>query len=191
MKLKKEKQLGFAILEDLSVKKFGGSYLKKSNPKTARPLSVKRTMHLVIRSSKATGARSLLHKSRQVFDIMYRQSQLHGVKIYRYANGGNHLHLVILPRSAIAFKKFIRATTGLIARLILGIERGPAKFSKTVRAQYDKSNNINFWDQRPFTRIVEWGRDFKNMCKYLMQNTLEATGFIKYKPRMTKYSSTA
>jgi REP element-mobilizing transposase RayT len=198
MKLKKqsfkhkaEKQLGFATLEDRSVKKFGGSYLKKCNPKKARPLSVKRPMHLVIRSSKATGARSLLNKSRQVFDIVYRQGQLHGVKIYRYANAGNHLHLVILPRSANAFKKFIRAITGIIARLILGVERGLAKSSKIVPAQNDKANKINFWDQRPFTRIVEWGRDFKNICKYLMQNTLEAIGFIEFQTRKSKYSSTA
>ncbi|MEQ1664934.1 MAG: hypothetical protein ABL927_06115, partial [Bdellovibrionales bacterium] len=101
----KAKQLAFSLLEDHSVKHFGGAYLKKSNPKKARPISTKRSMHLVLRSSRATGGRSLLRKSRQVFEIVYAQAKLHGVKIYRYASAGKHLHLVIMPRSVVAFKK--------------------------------------------------------------------------------------
>jgi hypothetical protein len=204
-----------ACLSCPGVKHFGGAYLKKSNPKKARPISTKRSMHLVLRSSRATGGRSLLRKSRQIFEIVYAQAKLHGVKIYRYANAGNHLHLVIMPRSVVAFKKFVRATSGLIARLILGVERGRARFPKSIQPKNPKSINqlpvdhrkaeassflsktspslktsrayIKFWDQRPFTRIVEWGRDFKNACSYLMQNTLEAIGFLEYKTRVRKY----
>lgn len=170
-----EKQLGFSLLEDKSIKHFGGVYLNKSHPKVARPLSIKRSMHLVMRSSKATGSYSFLKNSRKIFDIIYKQSKLHGVKIYRYANAGNHLHLVILPRSASAYRKFIRAASGLIARLILHKERGAAHQASTAKTK--------FWDQRPYTRIVEWGRDFKSVRNYLMQNILEATGFVIYKPR--------
>jgi hypothetical protein len=169
--------MGFALLDTNNIKIFGGAALSKSNPKQARPLSIKRPMHLVMRSSKARGAYSLLNKSREVFNVIYNQGRLHGVKIYRYANAGNHLHIVILPRSTWAYKKFIRSTSGLIARIIVGAERGKAK-------------NIKFWDQRPFTRIVEWGRDFKRVSSYLMQNTLEAIGFVAYMPRKkSTYSS--
>jgi REP element-mobilizing transposase RayT len=170
-----EKQLGFSLLEDKNIKHFGGAYLKKSHPKVARPLSIKRSLHLVMRSSKATGSYSFLKNSRKIFDIIYKQSKLHGVKIYRYANGGNHLHLVILPRSASAYRKFIRAASGLIARLILRRERGSVQQATTTKTK--------FWDQRPYTRIVEWGRDFKSVSNYLMQNILEAIGFVNYKPR--------
>ncbi|MEQ1666219.1 MAG: transposase [Bdellovibrionales bacterium] len=169
--------MGFKLLETSNIKYFGGAALNKSNPKIARPLSIKRPMHLVMRSSKARGAYSLLNKSREVFNVIYNQGRIHGVKIYRYANAGNHLHIVILPRSTWAYKKFIRSITGLIARLIMRVERGKAK-------------NIKFWDQRPFTRIVEWGRDFKRVSNYLLQNTLEAIGFVAYIPRKrSKYSS--
>ncbi|MEQ1666780.1 MAG: hypothetical protein ABL927_15570 [Bdellovibrionales bacterium] len=215
----KAKQLAFSLLADHSIKHFGGSYLKNSNPKKTRPLSIKRPIHLVMRSSMARGSRSLLKKSREVFDIVQNQSKMHGVTVYRYANAGNHLHMIILPRSAVAYRKFIRATSGLIARLILGVERGSSlmlstnerkpskpndvkkineannlgaasifiKVKKSVKnakkSKVSTNKSIKFWDQRPFTRIVEWGRDFNNSCKYLRQNTLEAIGFLEYKTR--------
>ena len=47
----------------------------------------------------------------------------------------------------------------------------------------DMASGLKFWDARPFTRIVEWGRDFKNFGFYILQNTLEATGFMPYQPR--------
>lgn len=28
------------------------------------------------------------------------------------------------------------------------------------------------WDAKPFTRIVEWGRDFVGVCAYILQYTL-------------------
>ena len=43
-----------------------------------------------------------------------------------------------------------------------------------------------FWKGRPFTRIVSWGRDFKNVCAYVVKNFKEVVGFVKYSPRNTK-----
>jgi hypothetical protein len=92
------------------------------------------------------------------------------VKVYRFSNSGNHLHFIVLPSSREAFKTYIKAVTGIIARLTLGAERGSAK-------------GLRFWDAKPYTRILEWGRDFKTACRYVLQNTLEALGFIPYQPR--------
>lgn len=39
----------------------------------------------------------------------------------------------------------------------------------------------NFWEYRPFSRIVNWGRDFKECASYLKQKVLEAFGFVTYK----------
>lgn len=164
------KQLGFQILELNATKHFGGMYLKNSNPKTKRTLSSKNSIHLVLRSSLAKGARSFLRHDREICGIVNAQAKKAGVKIYRQANAGNHLHLLILPHSRNAFNKFIRAVSGLIARLVLGVQRGSAK-------------GIKFWDKRPFTQIVEWGKQYQTVCKYLLQNTLEALGFIPYLPR--------
>src|SRR5471030_2165101 len=140
--MKREKQLDFEIFVGKNIKHFGGVYLKNSNPKEKRPISTKRSMHLVLRSSMAKGGLSFLKRDNKIREIISIQGKKHGVKIYRQANGGNHLHLMVLPRSRDAFNNFIRSISGIIARLILGAERGCAK-------------GIKFWDKRPFTRIVE------------------------------------
>jgi REP element-mobilizing transposase RayT len=160
--------------EKLGVKEFGGS-LVKGNPREARPIAVKRPMHLVMRSSSATGEFSLLRpvRSRKIEAAVLRLAQHSGVRVYRFANSGNHLHLVILPRSRQAFQAFLRAATGLIARITLGVERGRALGKK-------------FWDARPFTRIIEWGREFRTVAAYVARNKLEALGFIPYQPRKQK-----
>ncbi|HEX4924735.1 MAG TPA: transposase [Bdellovibrionales bacterium] len=132
-------------------------------------------MHLVIRSSRAKGRFSLLKKDIQIKRIISNQADRFGVRVYKQANAGNHLHLTVLPRSRAAFNGFIRAITGLIARTVLGTERGAGK-------------GLQFWDQRPFTRILEWGREFKQVTAYLRQNTLEALGFEPYRPRSSRFN---
>jgi REP element-mobilizing transposase RayT len=154
-----------------SAKTFGGSTLK-GNAREQRPISVKRPMHVVMRSSLATNEHSFLkpQRARRIETLVRRIGKAKGVKVYRYANAGNHLHLVVLPRSRESFHAFTRAISGVIARLTLGVERGRAQGKK-------------FWDAKPFTRILEWGRDFKTTVSYVLQNKLEALGFIPYQKR--------
>jgi hypothetical protein len=156
----------FPQFDGLNLRQFGGSLLK-GNPKHARPISTKRPLHLVMRSSLAKGSHSFLagSRARRVHQIVHQTGAKLGVKVYRYANSGNHLHIIVLPRSRQAFHAYIRAISGLIARTTLGVERG-------------KKLGLKFWDARPFTRIVEWGRDYRRSCAYLMLNTLEAIGFF-------------
>ncbi len=167
-------QLSFKEFEKEKVKDFGGSLIK-GNPRERRPVSAKRPMHLVMRSSLARGEHSFLCGKRngQIQSLVQKIAKTKGIKIYRFANSGNHLHLIILPRSREAFHAFIRAISGLIARLVLGVERGNSK-------------GMKFWDTRPFTRLLEWGRDFKVACGYVLQNQLEALGFIPYQSRNYK-----
>ena len=175
---------------DTKSSSFGGSLLNKSNAKTARPISTKKVMHLVLRSEKAKGAYSFLlskHKDR-IEDTIYNQARKTGVKVYSYANSGNHLHILVLPRTRRAFSNFIRAICGIIARIVLGKERGQAQHSENSSSK--AINPEKFWDQRPFSRILEWGKAFNLAKDYLLQNTLEALGFIKYKPRKAqRYSA--
>jgi hypothetical protein len=156
-------------LEGLKEKTFGGSLIK-GNARVARPISVKRPMHLVMRSTLAKGERSLLRRSQTIEKLVHRLGRTKGVKVYRYANSGNHLHLVILPKSRNAYFAFIRAVSGLIPRLILGVQRG-------------KPLKLKFWDTLPYTKIIEWGRQFKRAHWYVLQNRLEAEGFIAFTPR--------
>jgi REP element-mobilizing transposase RayT len=166
--MRSSKQFTFTGFEKLKIKDFGGMLIK-GNARETRPISTKRPMHLVMRSTLAKGERSFLRpaRARQLRSLVERASQKHGVKVYRFANSGNHLHMIVLPRSRDGFNAFIRSISGLIARLTLGVERGRAL-------------GLKFWDARPFTRILEWGKDYTNACQYLLQNTLEALGFVPY-----------
>jgi REP element-mobilizing transposase RayT len=157
---------------------FGGGLLKNSNAKSARPISTKESMHIVLRSSLAKGSLSMLRANRasKIRECVEAQAKRFQVKIYQFSNVGNHLHILVKAGHRALFKSFLRSITGLIARITLGVQRGAAK-------------SIKFWDYRPFTRIVAWKRDFKTVFFYLIQNTYEAAGWIPYKPRT--YRSTA
>ena len=109
----------------LGTKEFGGSKLR-GNAREQRPIAVKRAMHLVLKSSIATGERSFLRKNRvrQIEALVFRLGRESGVRVYRFANSGNHLHILLRARSRQAFQRYLRALSGLIARMVLGAERG-------------------------------------------------------------------
>jgi len=180
---------------------FGGSLLKNSHAKVARPLSSKQALHIVLRSEHAQGARSMLKSERVIQNMLLKQGRKHGVKVYRVANAGNHLHLLVRFTKRRGLQNFLRGSTGLIARKIMGRERGAGKLeasqkastlaSVATRSPITKSSAAprttsraateSFWSQRPFTRIVSWGRDFDSTLAYVKLNTLESLGFISRK----------
>jgi REP element-mobilizing transposase RayT len=178
MSTRKPKAQFLPGLEKVGVKVFGGTQLK-GNPREQRPISIKKPMHLTMRSRLATGDRSFLihERSIKIETIIHKAAKVHGVQILRFANAGNHLHIAILPKSRKAFVAFIRTISGLIARITLNKERGRA------------GKALKFWDARPYTRILEWGREFANVKAYLVKNTLEALGFQPYVPRKLRHSS--
>jgi REP element-mobilizing transposase RayT len=176
--MNREKQLLFDKLSLKNETAFGGTLLKKSHAKLPRPVSTRNAMHLVLRSGICRGRLSLLdyRNSRLVDRVIKSQSKKHGVKVYSVAKAYNHIHMVILPLRRQSYVRFTKSITGLIARNLLGAERGNA-------------THRQFWDQRPWTRIVSWGREYRGILKYLEQNTLEAFGFIPYQPRKARFSS--
>ncbi len=93
------------------------------------------------------------------------QAQKFGVEIYRFANVGNHLHLLVKASYRRGFVSFLRSISGIIARIAMGAERESAKLSESV---------WGFWDQRPWTRILFTWTEFKNVKKYVEQNFNEA-----------------
>jgi hypothetical protein len=196
---------------------FGGSLLKSSHAKEARPLSSKKALHIVLRSDWATGPRSFLKFERIIQNTLLKLGRRHGVRVYRVANAGNHLHLLVRFTQRRGLQNFLRASTGLIARKVLGAERGRAMkwdsylapgrslessspAANAARGSNAKRNSgstphhaphssprpkplipagQSFWSQRPFTRIVSWGKDFDSTLSYLKLNTLESFGFLK------------
>ncbi len=159
---------GFSFKQKLS---FGGKISSsKGNPKSKRPLATKQAIHLVLKSSRAQGKHSFLLFSKEIEAILRKQALKFGVKIYDFANAGNHLHLVIRIHSRETYKSFIRAISGLLMRKVFGVEKG-------------RGAATALWDARPFTRILSWGKDFSGVKNYLRINRLEMTGLKREEAR--------
>jgi REP element-mobilizing transposase RayT len=164
--------------------------------KSARVFDPKRALHVVLRSSRSTGAQSLKRFDRKISEILNRQCEVHGVRVYARANAGNHLHFVLKAPSRRALRGFLKAVCGLIARKVTGAERGIAQSSSDSKAKRlpqtissisdtstSTSRSDSLWDARPFSRVVSWGRDFVGVKNYLHLNRVEAIGFSRHESR--------
>lgn len=98
-----------------------------------------------------------------------------GVKLYRFANVGNHIHLLIQVSTREAWKSFSRELSGGIAQIVTGAQKGSA-LARMQGSTTPESAKRGFWDHLLFTRIVSFGRDFNGMAKYLIKNLFEAAG---------------
>lgn len=148
---------------------FGGELLKRAKYRTARPLSTKKAMHVVIRSSQATGPWSFKRFDKEIERILNSAAKRFGVRVYSFANAGNHLHLIIKLGNRFTYAGFIRSITGAIAL-------------KVTRASKLKKLKQRFFDRRPYSRVVEWGRAFRIAKDYVQLNFLEAIGALPYSP---------
>lgn len=84
------------------------------------------------------------------------------MRIHRYANSGNHLHLLVVGKHRDGLANFLRTIGALIPRLVTGAKKG-----RPIG---------RFWDHLAFSRIVEWGRDFLKTRLYVIQNESEGAG---------------
>lgn len=140
--------------------------------KGRRPFSSKQAMHIVFRSSRCKGPTSFLmpKRARFVRAILRRLSSAYGIRVYRTSLNSNHIHLIIRSFSKRDFVAFCRSFSGILAFHFLGAKKGnPFEGA--------------FWDYRPFSRILLWGRAFQIACKYVEKNLMEAYGQIAYVPR--------
>lgn len=141
---------------------FGGS-LSLSHPKTKRPLDSKLPTHLVLRANRSVLRRpGVLHL---VNAQVRRSAKRHGVRIYEYANVGNHLHLLLKLANRRSWNAFIRELTGRLAQLAGTNHRtGPRQ---------------RFWKHRPFTRIVRgWRKAYRLVKVYIRLNRIEAEEYL-------------
>lgn len=199
--MKKTKQLSFIKPS----RKFFGGALLKGRRKSIRPLSSKDSIHFVLRSQWAMGSDSFLAaRNRAAIDrIINRFAQSFGVRIYQRAVNSNHIHLILCITNRILYRAFIKAVSGRIASHVMG-QQSFKLFSKSrVRDRQSKLSSdgfkrgdgagaaelsSSFWQFRPFSRVVNWGKDFQTCVKYLKLNILEAVGFIPYRERKNYYA---
>lgn len=143
---------------------YGGDKVRGKR-KRARPFDPKRPVHLTMRSSVARGQFSLLHprNRKRVDEAVTRLSRKWGVRIYRFSNVGNHVHFLLQAGERRGFQAFLRELSGRIAMLVTGAAKGRGR---------------KFWDHLAWSRVVNWGKDFRATVLYLVKNLFEAEGLI-------------
>lgn len=152
------KQTGFSFLKDYK-KEFGGSLLVGKR-KAARPLSVNRPIHLILKS---TGSSCFNPGNRKIESLVRKHANRYGIKLYEISLNWSHIHLLIRLPSREAYLAFIRTMTSLVVSLLSKI----------------KGKNLKgLFDLRPFNRIISWGREFKTVIAYHELNDLEGRGLI-------------
>ncbi len=155
----------------------------------ARPISIKHTMHLVLRSTQAKGEWSFRNAKhdKNIRRIVEKFAFVYGIRVISIANAWNHLHLQIKLSNRFTYAPFIKAITGAIAMSVTGRSR----WSKTgkedsTRASADTKtlrSKAKFWDHRPFTRIAASFREFLNLRDYVRMNQIEGDGWNRQQSR--------
>jgi hypothetical protein len=140
----------------------------KNPQKRQHPLSTTDSMHIILRSSEARGPRSFRKYSKDIRRILEKFAAKYHIEIKSYANVGNHLHLYIKLFKRKFYTPFIRADTAAILMKVTG-------FSKWR----PKPVGFQFWDYRPFSRVVTSFTAFKNLVDYIQINALEGLGFAR------------
>ncbi|MBS1969541.1 MAG: hypothetical protein JSU04_04515 [Bdellovibrionales bacterium] len=157
------RQTSFQFINNYK-KEFGGSLLTGKR-KTARPLSFKNPTHLILKS---TGSHCFVPDSRKIERIINSQANKYGIKLYKLSLNWSHIHMVMLLPSKKAYLAFIRTLTSLLVSLLSKLK------GKSLKGLFNL---------RPFTRILSWGRDFRNVINYHELNDMEARGFKRTKKK--------
>ncbi len=148
-----------------------GGDVRLRRRKLTRPIDTRRPLHVVLRSTRARGAWSLRARTNDgvIRATLRRYARRYAVRIYEFANAGNHLHLLVRPTCRIGLQNFLRVFAGVSARLVTGARKG-----RPVG---------RFWDFLAYSRIVQWGRDFFGVRTYVKENELEPRGSIRRRSR--------
>ncbi len=99
------------------------------------------------------------------------QAKKFNIKIYDMAVNWSHIHLVIQLKDKNDYTKFIRSLTSIITSKI-----------RKVLPHLEEVFTL-----RPYTRIISWGRQFKNALRYQVINQMESFGLIKRDKNLIKH----
>jgi REP element-mobilizing transposase RayT len=97
---------------------------------------------------------------------LHKAAKRRGIRILRFANVGNHLHLLIKVPSRPAWQRFSKELSGGIARIVTGARKGVA-LDRKVSSSRPGSAQRAFWDHLLFTRIVSFGRDYQGVARFI------------------------
>lgn len=131
--------------------------------KTTRPFSPKSSVHIVLKSKRARGTWSLRHRKNhaKITSMIYVYAARFKVQVYRSANAGNHLQLLVKSTDRKAMADYLRVLAGRIAVTVSGAQKGVKRIGK-------------FWDHLCWSRLVKWGREFYTVQRHIFSNELES-----------------
>lgn len=143
---------------------YGGNS-RRGFRKIKRPFQSRRPLHIVMRSKRARGEWSFLHrKHKHLISVLLKVlAKDCGLRIYKFENVGNHLQLLAKFPSRQALRKFLRVFTQRLVFLVTGARKGQPKGK--------------FFDAIAYSRIVFGGREFQLTKKILSEATTDAFGF--------------
>ena len=153
------RQIKFDFMNDFK-NYFGGSLLTGVR-KNTRVLSTKKPIHAILKSS---GSKFFNPGNISLEALIYSHAFKYKIKIHRVSLNWSHIHMIFMIPSREAYNAFIRTLTAAVVRAI---------------SKYVGESLKGLFDLRPYTRILEWGRDYKNVMNYHDLNDLEARGYIK------------
>jgi REP element-mobilizing transposase RayT len=140
-----------------------GGMRAKGKRKTSRPFFAKTPLHLVLKSDRAKGEWSLLHRKHKskITSMIYVYAKRFKVRVINSANVGNHLHLLVKAEEKKNLADFLRVLAGRIAVTVTGARKYVKRIGK-------------FWSNLYWSRLINWGRDFFHTHQYITCNLIEA-----------------
>jgi len=179
-----------------SKKEHGGAH-SLGRRRSRRPMDTKKPLHITLRSDLAFGSRSLLRHRPLILRIVGKASRRFHVRVYKTAACRNHLHFLIRGHKRSDLQNFFRVVAGHIAQEILrefplpALGRGGAPGRAEDSHKGCSKNRRKFWALLLYSRVLTWGREFRTVVHYILQNTLEALYLVAYKPRRPRINSSA
>lgn len=142
-----------------------GGKESKGKRKSPRPFTPKTSMHLVLKSNRAKGAWSMRHRKNQskITGMVYVYAARFRVHVYRFANVGDHLHLLVKATDRKDLADYLRVLAGRIAVTVSGARKHVKRIGK-------------FWNHLCWSRLVKWGKEFHVVQRYVFANELEGIG---------------
>jgi REP element-mobilizing transposase RayT len=191
----KKSKIQFSFIPKSKSKAEHGGSLAVGKRRVARPLNIKQSHHVTLKSHHAFGHRSLFRHKKLILGLIKKNSVRFHVKVHESAIQGNHIHLLVKAQSREGLQNFFRVVAGHSAQRILEDfplkkATGPSDHKADGERSHKKQsvgcqkNQRVFWSYLTYSRIVSWGREFKTVTSYIQKNTLELLQIIAYEPRL-------
>ena len=165
----------------------GGEYRKKRSGRGARPLSSKKSHHIVFKINKSHLKNGNFRHPKNfdyVQKVLKRYAKRFFIKIEHISYQHNHIHILARSTRRSFFHHFFRVFTGQIAQN-MKVTDTPKRVGAGPVTDTPK-RKVVLWLSRPFTRVVVGRDNFLTTRNYIQLNEKEVTGVIPYRSSRLK-----